>query len=141
MRQGEPIATLGAGRWQIKALVNGESLADALPELGDMVYVRLVGHAGRTYQARITQIGRAGQRKIDQTALTLAGGGEIAVAETTMEAESPYFELTIELVEDVDSVLHHGMTALVQFSGARSSIAANLYRRTLRLLNHLRVAS
>ena len=54
------------------------------------------------------------------------------------DSMEPFFEITIELDNPPEELLHHGMTALVGFSGKSQTIGQRLYRSALRFVNKLR---
>jgi hypothetical protein len=140
VRKGEPLATVSAGCWVVRAIATQETVARAKPARGDVVDIRLTGHSGPLFHGRVIQLSDAGSRQVHARSLTHLAGGSIAVAEESMQAEEPYFEMKIAIDGAPDEVLRHGMTAVAVFSGGRVPLGLQLYRRTLQFLNQLRMA-
>jgi putative peptide zinc metalloprotease protein len=140
VRKGERLAQVSAGPWILNAVATEGALSTSVPQAGDRVEIRLVGHAGPVFHGTVTNLAKAGSRKIDDASLTHLGGGSIAVSEMTMEAKQAFFRITIAIDDPDESVLRHGMTAMATFPGRRTSLGIHLYRRLLQFLNHLRVA-
>jgi putative peptide zinc metalloprotease protein len=141
VRKGEPLAKVSAGPWVVQAVANEETFSQSRLGLGEGVEVRLVGQAQSAFQGQVIRLARAGSRKIDAPSLTHLGGGSIAVAEQTLEAQEPFFQLTIALFDAGDAPLRHGMTGIAVLPGGRSPLALHLYRRTLQFLDRLRMAN
>lgn len=140
IRKGEPLAIVSAGPWIVTAVANSQDLTYSPPKVGQQVAVRLAGKGRDTLQGTVVRIARAGSRKIADPALTQVGGGQIAVSPDTLEAEEPFFRVTILLDKHTDRPLRHGMTAFVIFGGKRPTIGTYLHRHGLLLLNKLRSA-
>lgn len=140
VREGEPLATVSAGPWVFRAVATAEMFGRAAPTVGEPVEIRLAGGARRRIVGTVARVARAGSRRIEQPALTHLGGGAIPVAPQSLEAEQPFFEITIDLKPPSHDLLRHGMTGTVRFQRPHVSLARRLYRRTLAFLNRLRVA-
>jgi biotin carboxyl carrier protein len=139
VRKGERLAQVSAGPWVLNAVATEGALSTSMPEVGDHVEIRLVGHASPVFHGTVTNLAKAGSRKIDEASLTHLGGGSITVSETTMEAKQPFFRITIAIDATDGSTLRHGMTALATFPGRRISLGIHLYRRVLQFLNRLKL--
>jgi putative peptide zinc metalloprotease protein len=134
---GEPIATLVAGRWQVRCVLTEDEMADCRPAEDDAVEVRLTAAPGRSRRGTIRRIAPAGSRTVAAQTLTHLGGGDIAVDPESREASQPYFEITIDLPLELDRDLRHGMTCKVRFDGHADSIAAAVMRRLIRFTDSL----
>ena len=141
VQPGEEIATIGHGPWIAHLLLDAEDLADASPEVGDMIECRPSAAPGTVLRARITEIAPAGSRAIEQTSLTHFGGGSIAVDAEGGEAAQPYFTITVLFENAVNADLRQGMTVTARFDANRHTVAMHTYRRVLRFLDHLRTSS
>lgn len=135
---GEPICTVGAGRWLIRAIVNSSDLADSRPSEGQIVECKFQAQAGTTIIGRLVKISPSGTNLVEMPALTQLGGGTIAVDPSTMMAQEPFFELVIEIDEqNRANFLAHGMVANVRFQRGYESVGWFLYRQVLRFKNNL----
>lgn len=138
LNRGERVATILSGAWIVRTLITAEDFADMKPRVGAKVHVRLLGDTAMVHQGTIHQVATTGSELIATPRLTQIGGGTIAVSPDTMMASEPFFEITIELDNPPEESLHHGMTALVGFSGKSQTIGQRLYRSVLRFVNKLR---
>ncbi len=134
VQAGEPVATVGWGAWQVRALLTADELAAASPQVGEEVDVRSSSDPGRTLRGEVLRVAPSGSRSIDIPSLTHLGGGAIPVAEGELEADQPYFEVTIAVAADD---LHDGMTAQVRLAGSREPLAVSTLRRLLRVVNRI----
>lgn len=139
VRTGEPLVEIGRGRWVVRALLNADGYASAKPKAGEPVEARLAGETSQLLRGRILRVAAAGDRRVDDIALTHLGGGEIAVHGDTMEAVEPFYEVIIELDAPVQS-LRHGMTAQVKFPPHTATLGMRIYRGALRFVNRLRAS-
>jgi hypothetical protein len=71
--------------------------------------------------------------------LTQLGGGDFAVDPSTLEAEMPLFELTIDMPGADQRLLRHGSRVAVRFSTSAEPYGAYLHRRVRQFVNKLRV--
>jgi multidrug resistance efflux pump len=137
VQSGEPIATLGAGEWRLRALLTADEIAAASPRVGQRVELRAPAEPGRTFTGEVLRIAPAGSRSIDIPALTHVGGGEIPVDEVELVADQPYFELLVAVDAADAPNLHDGMTAQVRLQGGREPLAVSTFRRLLRVINRI----
>ncbi len=144
--EGSPVATLVAGRWNVRAILTEDQIARARPRIGQKVLFRAASAPSSTIEGVITRIDPTGSRDIDLQPLTHPGGGDIAVDPLTREAAQPYFEVIITLPQDSTGAepddrtmtqLRHGMTGSVRFRAAAEPIARSLGRRFIRFWNRL----
>ncbi|MDZ4779289.1 MAG: hypothetical protein SGJ19_03450 [Planctomycetia bacterium] len=139
IHMGEPIAEVARGAWVVRALLNADGYLAAQPVAGQPVQAILRGAADETLHGRILRVAAAGDRRVDDVALTHLGGGEIAVQSATMEAVEPFYVVTIAL-DPSDFDLRHGLTAQVKFPPRTDALGMRIYRGALRFLNRLRAA-
>jgi len=139
VRVGEPLAEIGSGRWVVRTLLNADGYASAQPKVGQPVEARLSGASSELLQGSVLHVAVAGDRRVDDAALTHLGGGEIAVHADTMEAGESLYEVTIVL-DAPASTLRHGMTAQVKFPPRTEALGVRIYHGALRFLNRLRAA-
>jgi hypothetical protein len=136
---GEPVAEIGRGQWVIRALLNSEGYAAAHPAVGQPVTARLHSAGTLDVTGKILRVAAAGERRVEETALTHLGGGEIAVRPETMEAIEPFYEVTIAL-NSAHIPLQSGVTASVKFPPQTEALGMRIYRGALRFLNRLRAS-
>lgn len=137
IQKGERLAIVSTGKWMVRTLVNGEELADLEPSFDQGVQLRLVGDTAATLRGHIARIAAAGSPTVEDAALTLVGGGSIAVSTETLEAEEPFFEIAIEIDDASKARIQHGMTALVSFDLASAPLWRQVYRKILQSLGKL----
>jgi len=140
IRKGQLVATISAGPWVFRAVATADALSHGVPAVGERVDIRLAGDAAHLFGGTVLRVARAGSRKIDCRALTHLGGGWIAVAKETMEAEEPFFQITMGIDPTEADLLRPGMTGIVRFKRPHPSLAMHLFRRTLHFLDRLRLA-
>lgn len=140
IRIGEPVAEIAQGRWVVRALLNADGYAAARPAVGQTVEARLSGPLTRLVRGTIVRVDAAGDRRIDDLALTHLGGGDIAVRADTLEAVEPFYEITIA-VDALAADFRHGMTAQVKFAPRTAPLGVRIYRTALRFLNRLRASA
>ena len=137
---GTPLATIIDGRWQVRAVLTAEELAQVRPRPGQAVEFRAKGSPERVYHGVIARVAPAGSRNLDLTTLrglTHLGGGDIAVDPATGEASRPFFEVVIDLREEEPADVLDGMTALVRFDGDSEPVGTRLGRRLARFWNRM----
>jgi putative peptide zinc metalloprotease protein len=139
IKKGESIATIAAGQWVVRCLVTAEQVADLRPHVGQAVRVRLVDKDVHQLAGTIAEVGVKGSRRIFSPALTQLGGGDFAVDPSTLEAEMPLFELTIDMPGADQRLLRHGSRVAVRFSTSAEPYGAYLHRRVRQFVNKLRV--
>jgi multidrug resistance efflux pump len=137
IRRGDPIAVVGEGRWEVRALFTEDQVATAHPEVGQTVAVRVAAFAERTLAGTVTRITPGGLRHIAEQPLTHLGGGRIVVDPSTSLAEQTFFEVRIALTDDALPGLRHDMTCEVCFRGDPTTLGTSLVRRFLRFANKL----
>ena len=137
VRVGEPVATLIAGDCELRAVLTAEEFATAQPKVGQSVRFRPAGAPDLSLIGTIRDVRPAASRTIDLVALTHVAGGHIAIDAGTGQAQQPYLELVVTLDPSAASAAVHNMTGVVQLPATSESIAARLYRRTVRFINNL----
>ena len=135
--EGRAVATIVSGAWYVRALLTDEQITAARPCVGDRVRFRAASSPGTTLEGVVVRTGPLGDRRIDDSALTHSGGGEIVVDSVTGAAAQPYFEVTAELLGDVDAFVRSGMTGVIRLTGETEPIGRKLTRRIARFWNRL----
>ena len=135
--EGRAVATIVSGAWYVRALLTDEQITAARPRVGDRVRFRAASSPGTTLVGVVVRTGPLGDRRIDDSALTHSGGGEIVVDSVTGAAAQPYFEVTAELLGDVDAFVRSGMTGVIRLTGETEPIGRKLTRRIARFWNRL----
>lgn len=85
----------------------------------------------------VRSVAPEGSRRVNYEALTQAGGGWIAVDPRTGEADQPYFEIVVRLVNPTADPLAYGTTGTVQFVAASQPLGTGCVRRVARFWNRL----
>ncbi len=135
---GEPVGTVASGPWQARALLTEQAMADARPEVGGAVQVRVSGAPDHVIEGYIVRIVPKGSKAIGVPALTQVGGGAIAVDPSTFEAPQPYFEITVEFDPLADtSLFRHGMTCTISPDVRPETLARLAERQVRRFVNRL----
>ncbi|MFQ5512772.1 MAG: HlyD family efflux transporter periplasmic adaptor subunit, partial [Candidatus Krumholzibacteriia bacterium] len=134
---GDTVATVTRGRWQVRAVLGEEELADTTPKVGDRVGVRILAAPGETLRGIVTRVAPTGSRKVEAQSLTRMGGGDIAVDPRTGKANRPFFDLTIMLEDPKPLHLRYGMTCHVLLSGEATTLGMSIMRHTIRFTNAL----
>ncbi|MHC4797096.1 MAG: efflux RND transporter periplasmic adaptor subunit [Planctomycetota bacterium] len=137
VRQGQLLATIASGSWQVRTIMTEEEVTDAQPAVGDSVEVRTSAKPGQVLSGQVTQILPAGSRNINSDSMTQVGGGDIAVDPQTGQAGQPYFQVVIDLPGYNNACLYHAMTCKVQFRSASHSIGITIFRVLRRFTNSL----
>lgn len=135
--RGYPVATLAAGGWHVRAIMNEDDFHRVGLGVGDEVEFRAVSAADRVLQGRVLTVLPSGSRRIETTRLTHLAGGDIAVDPLTQEATQPYFEVRIQLSTSDDDYIRSGMTGFVRLAGGHESIGHIATRRFVRFWNRL----
>ncbi len=137
LNKGMPVATVGYGQWEVRAILTEAELLSADPQIGDPVEFRAAALPGRSLAGEIARVAPAGSRIVNLVPLTHWGGGTIAVDPQTGEATQPYFELAVHLSDDPARFLRHGMTGYVRLQGAPEPLGLSAMRRLNRFVNKM----
>jgi putative peptide zinc metalloprotease protein len=135
--EGQPVATIAAGRRQVRAILTEDEIARAQPRVGDHVAFRTSVDPSRAIGGVISRIAPAGSRTIELGPLTHLGGGDIAVDPATYEATEPYFEVTVGLPAAEGTILRFGTTGVLRLASRAEPVAKTLGRRFVRFWNRM----
>lgn len=136
--EGAELARIGGEGWEVTFVLTEADFRAANPSAGAAIEFRAADNAGRTLRGTVTRIRPAGSRSIREPALTIPGGGEIAVDALTAEAAAHFFEVTASLDVSETARLRDGLTGRVRLAAASESLGMAAYRRVLRFLDQLR---
>lgn len=139
VQQGEPLATIRSGGWQVEALLEEDALSDMNPAIGDEAVIRLRGFSGRQFTGRIVAIEPVGSDRISQEQLWQQSGGSIPVVAESSKAQVPYFSVRISVDATDDNSLRSGMAAFVRLGSSGGTIAHSLIRNATRFFGQLRL--
>ena len=139
IQQGEPLATIQSGGWQIEALLEEDTLSDLKPRIGDEASVRLRGYGGQQFAGRIVAIEPVGSDMIQQEQLWQQSGGSIPVMADNGRAQVPYFLIRIAVDAGDSNSLRSGMAAFVRLGSGGGTIANSLIRNATRFFGQLRL--
>ncbi|MDZ4828925.1 MAG: HlyD family efflux transporter periplasmic adaptor subunit [Phycisphaerae bacterium] len=139
VRAGTPVATIVAGGWIALALVDQIDLAAMHLQVGDSVQARAASDVGNLLTGRVVSIAPIGESIIaqDMQALTLLGGGDIAVSPTSGLAADVRFTVRVALDELAASQLVRGERLVLRLPAQRASLAQGWTRAILRFRERL----
>ena len=126
---GEPLLKLESGKWIVRALATDEEVADSQVAIGDAVEFEVIGQPGKRLHGRVVGVARSSQTKIDETALTQLGGGDIGIDPYTQKAEEAYFSISMELDPLPGLSLHSGIRVQAMVPNRRWSLGRSLARK------------
>ncbi len=132
VRQGEPIAAIGTGRWQVRTFLTEQEVADVRPTVGQLVEVRFHSDPGLLYKGIVRLVMPTGLRNVSHDLLTQKGEGEIAIDPLTGGTTQPYFEVVIDLSEPPAKLCQYGMTCKVNFDTHAAPVGVAVVRALLR---------
>ncbi len=138
LAEGAELARIGGEGWEVTFVLTEADFRAANPAAGAAMEFRATDDPGRTLRGAVTRIRPAGSRAIREPALTIPGGGEIAVDAISAEAAAHYFEVTAVLDAPEPARLRDGSTGRVRLAVAGESLGMAAYRRVLRFLDQLR---
>ncbi len=142
VREGEPLATLVAGPWQVCAVLTADEFAAAQPAVGDAVAFRPVAAPHEVLRGVVVRVGPAASRDPGAVALTHLAGGAIAV-DPQGRAEQPYVHVVATLEGPASDAkaggppLAHGMTGTLRLRAAAEPLGVTLYRHGVRFFDRL----
>lgn len=134
--EGEPVALVALGAWQVRALLTEEQMAATKPAPGQTVEFRAEVEPGRLFRGVVISVAPSGRRLIHYPQLTNGGGGSVVVDPVTQEATQAYFEVVVALPPGGD-VLRHGMTGEIRLSAGAEPLATRGIRRVQRFIDKL----
>lgn len=128
-QSGEPLLKLESGKWIVRALATEEEVADSQVAVGDAVEFEVIGQPGKRLDGRVVGVARSSQTKIDETALTQLGGGDIGIDPYTQKAGEAYFSITMELDQLPGLSIHSGIRVQAMVPNRRWSLGRSLARK------------
>jgi putative peptide zinc metalloprotease protein len=141
IKQGESLGLICRGPWVVRTMLTADQWSSIESVREKPVCVTLLGDTGCTLTGRIISGDIAGTKKIEEQALTHAGGGDIAVSQDNVAGEN-FFDVIIQI--DVDSMeslrkrMKVGMSSMVTLQSERETLGSILLRRAARLVNQIR---
>jgi putative peptide zinc metalloprotease protein len=144
VKRGEPLGLICSGLWVVKAKLTADQWARIVSEISGTVRVKLVGVSGETFDGVVIQYQSSGSRQIEDAALTSSGGGSIAVSQEMMASEN-FFDIVVQVDSFSDERFANkvkvGMSAVLALPTSNQTAGEWLYRRSMRLVNQLRLTS
>lgn len=128
-QSGEPLLKLESGKWIVRAMATDEEVADSQVAVGDAVEFEVIGQPGTRLHGRVLSVARSSQTKIDETALTQLGGGDIGIDPYTQKAGEAYFSITMELDPLPGLTMHSGIRVQAMVPNRRWSLGRSLARK------------
>jgi putative peptide zinc metalloprotease protein len=137
LNEGEPIAMIASGGWEIRLVLSEEQMAGARPRVGGKVEFRASALPAQTIEGVIRKIAPSGSETVEHSALTHLGGGDITVDPTTSHATEPYFEITVGLPGADLPELGYAMSGSVRLAAQDEPIGIRFMRRVIQFVNRL----
>ena len=134
---GQAIATIISGKRQVRAILTAEELTATQPCVGQVVRFRDRADSASMHSGKIVKINPAGVYHTDLVALTHLAGGDVVIEPGGGETAQAYWELTLALDGEVETLPKHGSTGMIQLPGAAEPIAKRIYRNVVRFMNRL----
>lgn len=129
VKRGEEIATLITGRPLVRALLTAEGMAAVSPRVGMPVEFRSHATPGRSWSGTIRQVTPAGSRVLDRDFTDHLELDQFALHPLTQQASSSQFELKVELENEADGMLLHGLAGRIRLRAKSETLAASVYRK------------
>ncbi|MFO0827150.1 MAG: HlyD family efflux transporter periplasmic adaptor subunit [Phycisphaerales bacterium] len=135
---GTSVATITDGGWIATALVDQHDLSALRLRGPDDIELRLPSDPSRLLRGRLLSVSPAGDAAVDVDlhALTLPGGGDIAVSPMNGRAESARFVVRVAIDGAGDDVLR-GERVTIRLPGRRTSLVTGWYHAVLRFRERL----
>lgn len=127
IEMGTELATVGSGPRIVRVILNDQQFANARPNVGDRVSVRLCTTARHHQSAVVTRVEPSGSSKIEMPGLTQAAGGNILVDGNGM-AMSPHFIVDVAFEEATAENVPENTTAQVRFGRRFETIGSYTIR-------------
>jgi len=140
--EGTALATIATGGWTAIALVDQLELSQLQIREGTEIEMRGFRDPGRMIRGTVAAVAPTGDTAIDQDldALTLIGGGDIAVSPMSGHADTARFLVSVALHEVLGDDLFHGERLALRLPAKRASLASSWYHAVLRFRERLAVA-
>jgi multidrug resistance efflux pump len=144
VRPGESLGSICRGPWIVRTMLTEDQWSSINSKRHQPIHVTLIGNTKSLLKGRIVSGAIAGTKKIEETALTHMGGGNIAVS-SEMVATENFFDVVIEIdsksIQELEHPIKVGMSSVVQFESEAETFGTLLVRRGLKLINQIRQAS
>jgi hypothetical protein len=131
VKRGEEIASLHNGRPLVRALLSAEGMPAVSPEVGMLVEFKSLESGGRIWSGIVQHVGPAGSRTLDDDFTEHLNLDQFAVHPVTGQASSSQFELRIELDEEADGKLRHGIAGRLRLRADSETLGASIYRKVV----------
>ncbi len=141
VKRGQHLATVHSGEIEIRTLISASDVSNCRPQPGDPVNLISLGSVSQTMKGEIVRVAPWGSREISEVQLTHLANGSIAVSGENHAAEQPYFLVRIRLPAGCGNALPDGSTVYVQFRQHQCTVAEMIYRRSLKIMNRLRMTA
>lgn len=129
LQSGEPLLKLESGQWVVRALATDEEISDSLVSPGDAVEIEILGQPGTRLPGRVVHVAPCSQYRIEESALTQLGGGDIGIDPYTQKASEGYFAITMVIDAVPDSTFRSGLRVQAMVPNRRWSLGRCLARK------------
>jgi putative peptide zinc metalloprotease protein len=129
IKSGEPLVKLESGKWIVRALATDEEILDTQVAEGDSVEFDVIGHPGTRLSGRVVSVSKSSQEKIEDSAFTHVGGGDIDVDPYTQKATKGYFLVVMEIDTQCESQLRSGIRVQAMAINRKWSLGRSLSRK------------
>jgi putative peptide zinc metalloprotease protein len=128
-QSGEPLVKLESGDWTVRALATDEEVLDSELAMGDRVELVVIGQPGKSLTGHVIGVSPAGQDRIEDSALTQSGGGDIITDPLTRRANTAYFLLSVKVDPPYDTEMRSGIRIEVFAPNRKRSLGRSLSRK------------
>lgn len=128
-KSGEPLVKLESGKWIVRALATDEEILDSQVAEGDPVEFDVIGQPGTRLKGRVVSVSKSSHEKIEDSAFTHLGGGDIDVDPYTQKAIKGYFLVVMEIDSQCESQLRSGIRVQAMAINRNWSLGRSLSRK------------
>jgi putative peptide zinc metalloprotease protein len=129
LKPGEPLVKLESGKWIVRALATDEEILDSQLVEEDPIDVEIIGQPGKRLHGRVVSVSQASQERIEESALTQFGGGDISIDPYSQKASQSYFLITMELDTIGNLSMRSGIRVQAMVPNRKWSLGRSLSRK------------
>ncbi|MFN9606156.1 MAG: hypothetical protein ACK6A7_22335 [Planctomycetota bacterium] len=120
---------LESGKWIVRALATDEEILDSQLVEGDPIDAEIIGQPGKRLHGRVVSVSQASQERIEESALTQFGGGDISIDPQSQKAAQSYFVITMELDATGNLAMRSGIRVQAMVPNRKWSLGRSLSRK------------
>jgi putative peptide zinc metalloprotease protein len=139
VKPGEPIITIASGRKRVILMLDEVTLNEASIVKGQEIECRAASHVGTLLRGIVVDIAESASIEVRSSALSMAHGGPVPVAQDGKKTALPSYVVTIELVGATPDLMidEH---VYVRLPDQTRTLAQSMYRAFLRFRDRIHVA-